>query len=79
MEKVRLAQLLGVIINDYNGFVPTEKSICESMTEKYHWGNKTTRKKLQDLETLDLISCQRPGNEKWKKEYTLAKSQEANK
>lgn len=54
-QRVKVAEILGVIENDFNGHVPLQNLLNKRMKEKYGWGNKTTRRKLEQLEELGLL------------------------
>ncbi len=73
-EKVCLVRLLEVIRTEFKGHVTSENKLSTVMKNRYGWGNKTTRKRLDELETLGLLSLNRSGKNRWTKEYRLCEA-----
>lgn len=72
VRKLRnLAMLLRVIEANFDGEVKMQKDITEYMTKKYHWGNKSTIKRLNILVDLELLKCVRDPRNNWVKTYYL--------
>lgn len=72
--RLGLVRLLEVISNDFMGHVSSENKLSEAMKAKYGWGNKTTRKRLDTLQALGIVTMNRTGKNRWTKEYYLCEA-----
>jgi len=72
--RLGLVRLLIVISQDFKGHVSSENKLSAAMKAKYGWGNKTTRKRLDTLQTLGIVTMNRTGKNQWTKEYRLCEA-----
>jgi hypothetical protein len=72
--RISLVRLIAVIRDDFGGYVGSENKISTAMKDRYGWGNKTTGKRLDTLQSLGLITITQGNGGHKKKEFTLCDS-----
>lgn len=70
-EARQLGQLASAIELYFGGRVPRERDVLELMAAKFHWGSRTTRKRLQRLSDLGVARWCRDVRDHWTKVWQL--------
>ncbi len=70
-EARQLAQLAHAMVLYFGGRVEREKDALDLMASKFHWGSRTTRRRLQRLADIGVARWWRDVEDHWTKVWQL--------
>jgi len=76
-EARQLAQLAEAIVVYFDGRVPREKDALDLMAAKFHWGSRTTRRRLQRLSDVGVARWWRDVRNHWTKVWEIVDEDDA--
>ena len=75
-EARQLAQLAEAIVIYFDGRVPRERDALDLMAAKFHWGSRTTRRRLQRLSDVGVARWWRDVRNHWTKVWEIVDEDE---
>ena len=76
-EARQLAQLARAIELYFGGRVPREKDALALMASKFHWGTRTTRRRLDRLAEIGVVRWWRDAEDHWTKVWRIVDESES--
>jgi predicted transcriptional regulator len=66
-----LKKLFDIMVEKFDGFVPSQQEIAQEVNKQYGWDKKTVVRRLKNLIRVGLVIERRNADDQWRKEYLV--------